>query len=103
MIRSFSPVGKVPGYLDVALKALALHTEARTSLTTYACPLLPILLHQISSGENLDDLGLWEPAATHATTEDGTTFWAQVVGVGLACAFDRSLFRVLEWGGMEVK
>jgi hypothetical protein len=30
------PVGKVPGYLDAALKALALHTEARTSFITYA-------------------------------------------------------------------
>ena len=30
------PIGKVPGYLDAALKALALHTEARTSFITYA-------------------------------------------------------------------
>ncbi|KAH9033621.1 hypothetical protein EDB85DRAFT_1099566 [Lactarius pseudohatsudake] len=28
------PTSKVPGYLDVALKALALHTEARTSFIT---------------------------------------------------------------------
>jgi hypothetical protein len=27
-------IGKVPGYLDVALKALTLHTEARTSFIT---------------------------------------------------------------------
>jgi len=30
------PIDKVPGYLDAALKALALHTEARTSFITYA-------------------------------------------------------------------
>ena len=30
------PIGKVPGYLDTALKALTLHTEARTSFITYA-------------------------------------------------------------------
>ena len=30
------PIGKVPGYLDTALKVLALHTEARTSFITYA-------------------------------------------------------------------
>ena len=30
------PIGKIPGYLDAALKALALHTEARTSFITYA-------------------------------------------------------------------
>jgi hypothetical protein len=28
------PISKVPGYLDAALKALALHTEARTSFIT---------------------------------------------------------------------
>src|SRR5260221_8748592 len=33
------PIGKVPGYLDAALKALALHTEARTSFITYASSL----------------------------------------------------------------
>jgi len=44
------PIGKVPGYLDAALKALALHTEARTSFITYASS-LPILLPRISSGE----------------------------------------------------
>jgi ubiquitin C len=36
------PTGKVPGYLDMALKALALHTEARTSFITYAFSLPPI-------------------------------------------------------------
>jgi hypothetical protein len=30
----FLPIGKVPGYLDVALKALTLHTEAHTSFIT---------------------------------------------------------------------
>jgi len=54
-------------------------------------------------GVAADDLGLWEQAATRATAEDGATFWAQVVGVDLARASDRGLFRVLEWGGMEVK
>jgi hypothetical protein len=54
-------------------------------------------------GVAADDLGLWEQAATRATAEDGATFWARVVGVDLARASDRGLFRVLEWGGMEVK
>ena len=35
------PIGKIPSYLDVALKALTLHTEARTSFITYAPSLLP--------------------------------------------------------------
>jgi hypothetical protein len=50
------------------------------------------------------DLGLWEQAAARATAEDGGAgFWERVVGVDLARASDRDLFRVLEWGGMEVK
>ncbi|KAH9960164.1 hypothetical protein BC827DRAFT_417155, partial [Russula dissimulans] len=32
------PTGKVAGYLDAALKSLALHTEARTSFITYWLP-----------------------------------------------------------------
>ena len=43
-----------------------------------------------------DDLRLWEQAATHATAEDGATFWVRVVGVDLARASGRGLFRVLE-------
>ena len=50
------------------------------------------------------DMGLWEHAAARATAEDGgAAFWARIVGVNLARASDRRLFRVLEWGGMEVK
>jgi hypothetical protein len=33
----------------------------------------------------------------------GAGFWERVVVVDLARASDRGLFRVLEWGGMEVK
>jgi hypothetical protein len=33
------PIGKIPSYLDAALKALTLHTEARTSFITYASSL----------------------------------------------------------------
>ena len=50
-----------------------------------------------------DDVALWEPAATRAAAEDGTTFWSDVVGVDPVRASDRTLFRVLEWGGMEVE
>jgi len=54
-------------------------------------------------GVAADDLGFWEQAAARATAEDGVTSWANVVGVDLVRASDRGLFRVLEWGGMEVK
>ena len=35
------PISKVPAYLDVALKALTLHTEARTSFITLRILLFP--------------------------------------------------------------
>ncbi|KAI9432865.1 hypothetical protein F5148DRAFT_121616 [Russula earlei] len=126
------PIDKVPGYLDMVLKALALHTEARTSFVTYWLPDLlkhkyialrflrqeslrkvrpdaylshtrrrhscVMLFRGVASG----DLGHWEEAAARATVEDGATFWARIVGVNAVQASDRGLFRVLEWGGMEV-
>jgi hypothetical protein len=129
------PISKVPGYLDGALKALALHTEARTSFITYWLP--DMLKHEyvalrfvaqdayeqaapmriapapdvvtrvfmLFRGVAEGDLGLWEAATVRAaaTGGDGATFWVDVVGVDAARAADRGLFRVLEWGGMEVR
>jgi len=54
-------------------------------------------------GVSPGDLGIWAPAAARVAAEDGATFWAQVVGIDPVRASDRGLFRVLEWGGMEVK
>jgi hypothetical protein len=50
-----------------------------------------------------EDVGLWAPAAARATAEDGATFWTKVVGVDSVRASDHTLFRVLEWGGMDVE
>ena len=33
----------------------------------------------------------------------GATFWSNVVGVDAVGASDRTLFRVLEWGGPEIE
>jgi hypothetical protein len=52
-------------------------------------------------GVRPDDVGLWAPAATRATAEVGATFWTEVVGVDAVRASDRTLFWVLERGGME--
>jgi hypothetical protein len=52
------PIGKVPGYLDAALKALALHTEARTSFITYA-PSLCISLPKIPLRESLSCISFY--------------------------------------------
>ena len=54
-------------------------------------------------GIRSDDLGLWAPAAARATAEDGATFLTKVVRVDAVRASDHTLFRVLEWGGMEVE
>jgi len=126
------PIGKVAGYLDAVLKALALHTEARTSFITYWLP--DLLKHEyvalrflsqasyeraaemyisptpdvvtrvfmLFRGVAKSDIGLWEQAAARASAEDGGTFWARIVGVDAVRAADYRLFRVLEWGGMEV-
>jgi len=126
------PISKVPGYLDAVLKALALHTEARTSFVTYWLPdmlkheyvalrfiaqdayeraaLLRIVpapdvvtrVFMLFYGVAVGDLGLWEAAITRADGADGK-FWADVVGVDATRAADSGLFRVLEWGGMEVQ
>jgi hypothetical protein len=47
------PIGKIPSYLDVALKALTLHTEARTSFITYASSLLLPSLSLINKTKSL--------------------------------------------------
>jgi hypothetical protein len=57
-----------------------------------------MLFHGIRS----DDVDLWAPAAALATAEGGATFCTKVVGVDAVRVSDRRLFRVLEWGGMQV-
>jgi hypothetical protein len=53
-------------------------------------------------GVAVGDLGLWEAASARAADNE-PTFWADVVGVDAARVADSRLFRVLEWGGMEVQ
>ncbi|KAG1844194.1 hypothetical protein DFJ58DRAFT_706605 [Suillus subalutaceus] len=124
------PVDKVTVYLDKSLKALGLHTEARTSFITYWLP--DILKHEYialrfvpqSAYERAASLNIspqpdvvtrvfmlfrgipkehlvnWSNAQMQA--EKDVAWWVDVVGVDLARAGDMALFRVLEWGGMEV-
>ncbi|KAI0298108.1 hypothetical protein B0F90DRAFT_1810951 [Multifurca ochricompacta] len=105
---------KVPGYLDTALKALALNTEARTSFITFWLP--DLVKHEYVALRFIAQES-YEKAARMRISPvpdvvtrvfmlaraDNATFWAGVVGVNVARASDRGLFRVLEWGGMEVK
>ena len=151
------PISEVPGYLNVVLRALALHTEARTSFITLrilfkkfrntkqtltgillgrywlpdmlkheyialrfvaqdayeqAAPMriaptpdVVTRIFMLFRGVSVGDLGLWEAATARATATAGVgaTFWMDVVGVDAVRAADSGLFRVLEWGGMEVR
>ncbi|TRM59990.1 hypothetical protein BD626DRAFT_506103 [Schizophyllum amplum] len=133
-------------YLDAALAAMGLHTEARTSFITYWLPALLKHKHvalrfvnqaayeraaplevvpapdvvtrvfmlfkgvDVSDGVDLDAslvdpdarsaLDAWPQARARAN--EPPSMWKDVVGVQLEKTFDASLFRVIEWGGMEV-
>jgi len=52
-------------------------------------------------GVRSDDVVHWACAVSRA--EEGATYWTKVVGVDAVRASDSTLFRVLEWGGMEVE
>ncbi|CAE6470268.1 unnamed protein product [Rhizoctonia solani] len=125
------PFDKVTGYIDDALLALGLHTEARTSFITYWLPDLSkhtfialrfLPQHEYERAAPLDvspapqvvtrvfmlfqgveesQVMLWNEAAEMASKD--VRVWKDIVGVDIAQVQDKSLFRVLEWGGMEVK
>ncbi|KAJ7177172.1 hypothetical protein C8R46DRAFT_889544 [Mycena filopes] len=121
-------VASITPYLDKILLALGLHTEARTSFITYWLPsflkhthvalrFVPQAAYEASAALDVspvpdvvtrvfmlfkgiadDALGGWSDAAAG---NDGER-WCNVVGVDLEKAADATLFRALEWGGMEV-
>ncbi|CUA67943.1 Ubiquitin family protein [Rhizoctonia solani] len=125
------PFDKVTGYIDDTLLALGLHTEARTSFITYWLPDLskhPFIAlrflpqHEYEKAASLDispapqvvtrvfmlfrgveeaQIEYWTDAV--AMAQKDASVWRDIVGVDIARARDNTLFRVLEWGGMEVK
>ncbi|KAG8782452.1 hypothetical protein FRC12_020810 [Ceratobasidium sp. 428] len=125
------PFNKVTAYIDDALQFLGLHTEARTSFITYWLPelqaheylalrFLPQSEYEASApmsvtpapdvttrvfmvfkGVEEVSLEAWAPAQGKAT--EHPSMWCDIVGVNVEKAQDKSLFRVLEWGGMEIK
>ncbi|KAJ7592407.1 hypothetical protein C8J56DRAFT_928596 [Mycena floridula] len=118
----------LPRYLNRTLTALGLHTEARTSFITYWLPSLNKhkyialrFIPQVSyeSAAPLDispqpdvvtrvfmifkgvgDISQW-PSAVQRAGQD-VVFWRDIIGVDVAATTNAGLFRVLEWGGMEV-
>ncbi|KAG2113793.1 uncharacterized protein F5147DRAFT_787794 [Suillus discolor] len=124
------PVDRVTVYLDKSLKVLGLHTEARTSFITYWLPsilkheyialrFVPQAAYERAASLNIspqpdvvtrvcmlfkgickEHLANWPNAQMQA--ENDVAWWAGVVGVDPTRAGDVTLFRVLEWGGVEV-
>ncbi|KAJ7177138.1 hypothetical protein C8R46DRAFT_1246546 [Mycena filopes] len=121
-------VTSITPYLDKVLLALGLHTEERTSFITYW---LPSFLKHTQIALRFVPQAAYEPSAAldispapdvvtrvfmlfRGITDDALDGWSeadalhdgerwrQVVGVDVARAADATLFRVLEWGGMEV-
>jgi len=122
---------KVPTYMDDVLLLLGLHTEARTSFITYWLPnmskhkrialrFLPqsefegaaplsvspapdviTRVFMLFRGVNENDLEAWTLA--QVKTNEGPSIWRDIVGVDVDKTTNTDLFRVLEWGGMEVK
>ncbi|KAF4609941.1 hypothetical protein D9613_010306 [Agrocybe pediades] len=124
------PVSKITPYLDRALYALGLHTEARTSFITYWLPSIlkhdniafrflpqasyeqaaPLIVSptpdvvsrvfMVFQGVSDEEVSRWTKAT--AKVEEDVSFWEDVVGIDRKRTMDASLFRVVEWGGMEV-
>ncbi|KAH6904693.1 hypothetical protein BKA70DRAFT_1565659 [Coprinopsis sp. MPI-PUGE-AT-0042] len=125
------PLHELTPYLDKALLAMGPHTEARTSFITYWLPsfnkhknivlrFLPqeayekaapldvqpkpdvvARIFMLFQGVEDADLEHWRGAVQKA--EEPAEVWANVVGIDKACVLDPSSFRVIEWGGMEVR
>ncbi|KAI4522935.1 hypothetical protein K525DRAFT_283243 [Schizophyllum commune Loenen D] len=123
-------VSNITPYLDAALKFMGLHTEARTSFITYwlpsilkydfvalrfveqaayerAAPLevtpapdVVTRVFMLFRGVGKVDLGRWAKALARA--DEPASRWRDVVGAQLDKTLNASLFRVIEWGGMEV-
>ncbi|KAK0435428.1 hypothetical protein EV421DRAFT_2061770 [Armillaria borealis] len=118
-------------YLDKALTALGLHIEAKTSFITFWLPFilkhsyvalnfLPQASYEHAAPLDVepkpdvvirvfmlfkrvceDELNEWEGALSRASED--ADLWKGIVGVDTEGMENEKLFRVLEWGGMEVK
>jgi len=57
-------------------------------------------IFMLFQGVNNDELDLWSVSKMKASED--VVFWVNVVGVDVGRTVDKQLFRVIEWGGMEV-
>jgi hypothetical protein len=88
----------------VALRFIAQSSyEKAARMRVSPTPDVVTRIFMLFRGVRPDDVELWAPAAARAAAEDSATFWSNVVGVDAVRASDLTLFRVLEWGGLEVE
>jgi len=74
--------------------------EKAAPLDVSPSPDIVTRIFMLFQGVDNDELGLW-PASQVKASED-VVFWMNVVGVDVGRTVDKPLFRVIEWGGMEV-
>ncbi|KAF7295970.1 Ubiquitin-domain-containing protein [Mycena kentingensis (nom. inval.)] len=121
------PTEGIATYLNKVLTSLGLHTEAKTSFITYWLPhfaghdnialrFVPQVDYEkaaaltvepapdvvtrvcmLFTGVSNEEVARW----SGLETRDGD-YWKDIVGVDVQRVHDTSLFRVLEWGAMEV-
>lgn len=53
--------------------------------------------------QGVEDKDLTQWSQARLRTEEDVSRWARIVGVDVEKAMDTKLYRVLEWGGMEVR
>ncbi|KAG9021165.1 hypothetical protein FS837_007510, partial [Tulasnella sp. UAMH 9824] len=124
------PFDRMLFYLDEALLSLALHVEARTSFISYWLPYMlnykfvalrfvpqvdyeasaPLEIsprpdivtrvYMLFQGIAQGELDRWQEAQERSL--EGVDIWKAIVGVDETRQYNKDLFRVLEWGGMEV-
>ncbi|TCD66901.1 hypothetical protein EIP91_000740 [Steccherinum ochraceum] len=125
-------VADMTTYLDACLRALGHHVAARSDFITYWLPSLlkheyvalrfvpqesyeqaapmvvspapdvVVRVFMIFQGVSPDEVGFW--SAAQARAGDDVAHWRRVVGLTAEDQLqDKSLSRVLEWGGMEVQ
>ncbi|KAG8730575.1 hypothetical protein FRC10_002599 [Ceratobasidium sp. 414] len=75
--------------------------EAAAPLSITPTPDVMTRVFMLFRGVKENDLEAWANAGTKAV--ESPRIWRDMVGVDIGKAGDTGLFRVLEWGGMEVK
>jgi len=74
--------------------------EEAAPLSITPTPDVVTRVFMLFQGVKVDDLASWSEAEARAAED--VSFWKGVVDIDVVKQNDAELFRVLEWGGMEV-